>query len=371
MNQTIAPPAPAQTALFDLMARSWRLDAPVAGVTLDSAGKTAAFALADGRLALMPLADPESAILRLRMEADSGRATIRPRERPVAPPVLTEALAQGAPMVAASGQIGFLVAARDGRLHRVTPRGQVIALSREARPIGALASDGRGRLALAREDKVMLHAEEQMEKLCAVLTSGPATALAFSPDGQDLAVAQDDSLLLWQPGQGSDILPLAGAAALQFSQTGAWLAGGDATGLWLLRRADRRLARIGNFRAAPVSLGFCTGAVFASGAFRLAGWSLDTPPFDDEATGALRSGRPGLVLVERVATFPARDLVAFGLADGGVAITQAGRADELPLRQADGAAITALAWSADGTALAIGTARGDAALLTLPPQLFK
>ena len=44
---------------------------------------------------------------------------------------------------------------------------------------------------------------------------------------------------------------------------------------------------------------------------------------------------------------------------------------QLPLRHADGSPVTALAWSADGLHLAIGTAAGTAALVALPPQIFK
>lgn len=382
MTQTLAstpsapPPASAtQSSLFDLLARTWRLESPVASVALDSAGRTAAFAQADGRLALVPLEDPDSALGRMRVEADSGRSTIRPRLRPVAPPVMTPALAEGAAMLAASGKIGFLVAARDGRLTRVTPRGQVIALQPAGDAVSALASDGKGRLALAHDGRTEVYDEERLQRRIVVLTEGAAaTALAFSADDEALAVMLPDRLILCTRGQSSTTLPLGGAGPLQFSAAGDWLAGADgAGGLWLLRVADGQVARLDKFRAPPVSVAFSAPAraVFAGGAFRLAGWSLDTPPLDDAATGALRSGRPGLVLIEQVACHAKRDLVAFGSADGAVSITRAGHADELLLRPADGAAVTALAWSADGSALAIGTAAGDAAVVTLPPQLFK
>lgn len=376
MTQTLAPPAAAhsvQPALFDVLARSWQLDAPVSSIALDRAGKTAGFALADGRIALMPLEDPDSALKRMRIEADSGRSTIRPREKPVAAPILTDPLAEGAAFLVPSGVLGFVAGSRDGRLNRITPRGQVIALTRKTEPLSALASDGQGRLAIARDGQSSLHAEEGMERLFGLLTPGSAHALAFAPDGQSLAVMTENAVFLWQPGHRSARHPLGGKQALTFSQDGNWLAAPEGEGFWLLRLSDGRAARLGRFRASPATVAFSGGAnaVFASGAFRVAGWSLADPPFDDEATGALRTGRPGLVLVDRVAPHPARDLIAFGMADGAVSIAQAGRGDEMTLRHADGAAITALVWSADGTHLAIGTAQGDAALVTLPPQLFK
>lgn len=378
MNQTLAaPPQPAGlsgTPLFDLLARSWALEAPVVSVTLDSAGKTAAFALADGRLALAPLDDPESPVQRIRLELDSGRSTIRPREKPVAPPVFTEPLGQAAPMVAPSGKIGVLAAAADGRLWRVTPRGQVTPLLREARSVSAMASDGRGRVALAQDGKVDLFDEEGMARRKGLLTEGAATALAFAPDGQSLAVRLAAGVLIWPPGQEAELLPLPGHGPVCFSAGGGWLAASDGEqGVWLYRRADARAGQIGNFRAPPLSLTFGAGdaTLFAAGAFRPAGWSLDTPPLDDGQSGALRSGRSGLVLVERVAAHPDRDLVAFGTAQGAVALVRPGLPDEMVLCNGDGAAITALGWSSCGLHLAIGTAAGGAALVTLPPRLFK
>lgn len=381
MTQTLAPAAPAQqpakaaqSPLFDLLARSWTLEAAITDVALDRAGKAAGFALADGRVALMPLDDPESPLARMRVEADSGRSTIRPRERPVAQPILTPELATGAPMLVPSNMIGLVAAGRDGRIHRVTPRGQVISLCNKAEPIFALAADGLGQLAIARDGRADLHDEVGMARQAGLLTPGPAHALAFAPDDHSLAVALKESLIIGQPRKGYDLFPLGGSGPIGFSADGRWLVGSNGTdGIWLLQRQDGQIARIGKFRAAPTSVAFsrAADAVFASGAFRAAGWSLATPPFDNETTGALKTGRSGLVLIDTVAAHPARDLIALGTADGAVAIAQAGRAEEMPLRHADGAAVTALAWSADALHLAIGTANGEAALVTLPPQLFK
>lgn len=380
MNQTLASPAPrpapapVQTALFDLLARSWALDAPVASVTMDAAGKAAAFALDDGRMALVPLDDAESPVSRFRMELASGRSTIRPREKPVPAPVLTPSLADAAPLVVPSGRIGFVAAGRDGTLQRITPRGQIIALTRDPRPVGAIASDGRGRLAIAYDGKAELVDEDGLSRIAGLLTPGMASGLAFSPDGACLAVLTGDGLVLWQQGQDFQSHPLGGAGPVVFSPRGGWLAGGNGKdGFWLLDRRDGRIARLGNFRTPPRALGFGhdDGTVIASGAFRVAAWSLATPPFEAEATGALRTGRAGLVLIDRIAPHPARDLIAFGAADGSVAIARPGLPEEMVLRAADGDAITALAWSASGLHLAIGTAGGAAALVTLPPQLFK
>jgi hypothetical protein len=292
----------------------------------------------------------------------------------VAPPVLTPELADGPPLLAVSGVIGLIVAARDGRIHRVTPRGQVIPMMNKTSPIFTVASDGAGRLAIGRDGRTDLYEEEGMRRLAGLLTPGPANALAFAPDDRSLAVMLAENLLIGQPSQGYENHPVGGRGPLVFSADGRWIAGANGKdGFWLLRRADGQIGRIGNFRALPSALVFskAADAVFASGAFRAAGWSLATPPLASEATGALKTGRSGLVLIEKIAAHPRRDLIALGMADGAVAITRVGQPEEMPLRHADGSPVTALAWSADGLHLAIGTAAGNAALVTLPPQLFK
>lgn len=373
---TAPPPAApsTQSALFDLLARSWALGVGISDVCIDASGKAAGFALEDGRIALMPIEDADSPLARLRIEADTGRSIIRPREKPVARPILTASLAQAAPLLSVSSMIGLIAAGRDGRIHRVTPRGQVIAMIDRMAPIFAMASDGMGRVAIAREDRTDLHQEDGMARIVGLLTPSPANALAFAPDDGTLAVLLQNELLVGQPGQGHDSHPLGGSGPMGFSGDGTWLAGSNGRdGFWLLNRRDGRIARVGRFRAGPSSIAFSqpAGAVFASGAFRATGWSLDTPPVDHETTGALKTGHAGLVLIEKIAAHPRRDLIALGTAEGAVSVARIGHPQEMPLRQADGSPVTALGWSADGLHLAIGTAAGQAALVTLPEQLFK
>ncbi|MDD2869985.1 hypothetical protein [Neomegalonema sp.] len=383
MAQTLSPPPPApaptaNTALFDLLARSWTLEAPVSSIVMDRAGKTAAFVLADGRVALAPLDEEESSISRLHIEGDTGRSAIRPRKNPPARPTLTPPLCEGAPFLVPSAGLGFIAGTPAGEILRVTPRGQTIPLAKGGEPLTALASDGRGRLGLAHEGSVRLVEEEGLAKLRSLLTPGAARALAFAPgpagDGSRLAIQLEGRLLLWSPDGEVEDLPLGGVGPLAFSPGGAWLAGADeAEGFWLRRMADGASGRLGPFRARPAALTFTARdrEVFASGAFRAAGWSLETPPLEDPGLGALRSGRASLVLVERVAAHPKLHLLACGAADGTVTLTRPGQADELTLRLGEGEAVGALAWSPCGLHLAIGAGAGFAALATLPPQMFK
>lgn len=382
MVQTLSPPPPAapasNTALFDLLARSWTLEAPVASIAMDRAGKTAAFALADGRVALALLEEAESPISRLRIEGDTGRAAIRPRKNPPAHPRLTAPLAEGPLRLVPSAKLGFIAASPAGDLIRITPAGQTIALNKGGEPLTAIASDGRGRLGLAHDGRVRLVEEEGLAKIRSLLTPGAARSLSFAPGesggGSLLAIQLEKQLMLWSADGEVEDLPLGGAGPLAFSPGGAWLAGADAAdGCWLLRLADGASGRLGPFRAPPAALSFTAEdrEFFASGAFRAAGWSLATPPLEDPGLGALRSGRAAPVLVERVAAHPKLHLVACGAADGAVTLIRPGQPDELMLRNGEGEAISALAWSPCGLHLAVGAANGSAAIATLPPQMFK
>ena len=374
MSDTVDPPATVQSPLYDLMARNWKLDAAVHSACIDTSCRTVAFALTDGRVALAPVDDPDSAIDRMRVEGDTGRALIRARTKPFADLVVTKPLADSPVMLAPSARTGFVAGSAEGRLTHVTPRGQTVKIMLPAAPLSAIATNGTGDLALARPDMVEVHDENTLERQVAILTSSSATGLAFARDGKRLAVMQDGNLILWQAGERSMTFRTDGDGGVTFSADGNWLAGsGPDNALWLLRQCDGEQARIGNFRARPASVAFGPNSnmIHAAGAFRIAGWSLQTPPFEDPATGALRTGKPGMVLIERVATHPKRDLVACGMADGAVTVAQPGHPEEMMLRQADGSAITALHWGGSGTLMVIATDAGDAALLTLPPQLFK
>ena len=377
MSQTLSPPPPAQTpnmALFDLLARSWSLDAPIRAIVMDRPGKTAAFVLADGRIALAPLEEAESPMTRLRIEGDSGRAAIRPRKQPPARPTLTPQLCEDAPFLAPSAGLGFIAAKPTGEILRVTPRGQTIPLGKTDAPLTAIAADGRGRLALAHDGGVEVLQEDGLAKIASLPTSGAVRALAFAPDGSRLAIQLEDQLTLWSPEGEVKETPLGGAGPLVFSPSGDWLAGTEGEpGFWLMRMDDGASARLGPFRIRPAALTFTRQdqEIFAAGAFRAAGWALNDEILEDASQSALRSGRAAPVLVEQVAAHPKLHLVACGAADGAITLTKPGQADELTLRRGEGEAISALAWSPCGLHLAIGAANGFAALATLPPQMFK
>ena len=76
-----------------------------------------------------------------------------------------------------------------------------------------------------------------------------------------------------------------------------------------------------------------------------------------------------MVAVVEVAAHPKRRLVAAAYANGQIVLAEPGQRDEMLLR-ASGATPTALAWSADGSMLAIA-AEDAVSVASFPDALFK
>ena len=71
------------------------------------------------------------------------------------------------------------------------------------------------------------------------------------------------------------------------------------------------------------------------------------------------------VICRQVAAHPTRDYIAGGFADGLVVVADADSSQILPVAPPGSGAVTTLAWSPDGTKLAIGTEQGYAAIVDM------
>jgi WD40 repeat protein len=378
MSQTFAPPP----SLLELLARQWRRPA-VAAVTaarFNADESAVGFACADGTLALAALSDAEPAERRVHTSLESGRTTIRPRRKAFPPPVVVDALDDRSVSLAPHRRSSFIAGVGDGELVSITPRGQVVSLALRLRERVAAIDHhaGTGRTACAAGGEIAVFPDGEPSAPLRLEHELPLVALAFSPDGAELAAAHARGLSLWRLAEAAPErrdLPFAGdPLSVSWSPDGAWLACGFAeAGFELVRRADGARGPVLGYPTAVRSLVWsrAADALATSGAFRAVAWSMAAPPLAGETRGALTTGRAGLVVVEAVAAHPSRDLLAVGYANGLVSIVQIGRPDELPLRPEGGGAVTALAWSADGRHLALGSAEGVMALVDLPPSLFK
>ena len=131
------------------------------------------------------------------------------------------------------------------------------------------------------------------------------------------------------------------------------------------RLSDEQHMRMTGYPAKPQSLGFTrSGRYLASGgADAIVLW-----PF----FGGGPMGKPPLeiaqiegVLCTRVACHPKEEIVCAGYADGSVVMAQIGTQKLVVVAERGGLAISALAWSLDGSRLLFGTEEGRAAVLDL------
>jgi hypothetical protein len=315
-----------------------------------------------------PLADPERPESRLRVAADTGRATISPRATPPRP--LAEAPGAVGP-VAAWGDKSFVAGGAKGGLVTVTPRGQVVPL--DVPLAGRLAAVARHPAtdevaAVAGSELVVLPAERDVPARRIALP-GLGTAVAYAPDGATLAVGCGDGLTLLAGGAVHRIETPHAPVTLAWSPDGAFLACGFAEpGFALVRLADGHVDVNPDYPTPVAAFGWLREprAFVTSGAFRTIAWSVDA----DGLADPLEAGRAALVVVDRVASSPNRPIVAAGYANGLVCLARVGLRDEMMLR-ADGPAVTALAFAPDGKHLALGDAGGGAALVALPDLIFK
>ncbi|RUU45422.1 WD40 repeat domain-containing protein [Mesorhizobium sp. M6A.T.Ce.TU.002.03.1.1] len=365
--------------LFDLLARSWRRPSAIADLRFSADDSTVAFACVDGTVAIAAVADQEPPQSRIRVSGDLGQTTIRPREKFPLPLIATAVLGDGDVPLANYLSSGFLVGTAAGEAVHLAADGNVMeTLVKIDGPVVAVDHSPRTAITAVSNGQDVFLARGQGDAVRLRHGTTPSTdALAFSPGGRRLAHSLDDGLSIWMvDGDTTLIRDIAFSArpiSIRWSGDGTWLACGlEAGGFALVCIADGRTCIIAGFPSPvrTVCWSLPENALFASGAFRIAGWSMTAPPLDGEISGALETGRAGLVPVETVAAHPEKKLIAAGYANGRITIAQIGARDELLVRPL-GSAVTALAWSSDGQHLAVGTVDGTAAIVTFPASMFK
>ncbi|HVC59213.1 MAG TPA: WD40 repeat domain-containing protein [Acetobacteraceae bacterium] len=158
---------------------------------------------------------------------------------------------------------------------------------------------------------------------------GSHTGLAINPDGDSVVTAmQENALHGWRLSDGQH-MRMSGypskSASLSFTRNGRWLAssGADAMVLWPFFGG-------GPMGKAPMEL----------------------------------AGGDG-ILCTQVACHPQQEMVAGGFADGLVVVADIGSSRVLPMAPPEHGPVSALAWSPDGARLAFGTEKGFAAILDL------
>jgi WD40 repeat protein len=131
------------------------------------------------------------------------------------------------------------------------------------------------------------------------------------------------------------------------------------------RLADRKDMRMSGYSARVRSFEFTAGGKWlaTSGSNQLVLW-----PFQGKDGPMGKTPRilaPAQPQIEVVACHPKQEVVAAGYTDGLVLLVRIEDGAEVLARKGAGAPITALAWSASGTALAFGAEDGEAGVIDL------
>jgi WD40 repeat protein len=368
-------------SLFGLLGRSWSLEAAVVDLAFDHSDGAVAFALADGSVAIARLKDAEPAARRIRVSAEDGRATILPRTRPLPPLVHFPVCRDRPPAMTAYGKHGIVIADDEGRLLSVTPGGERTPFTATPADAPIIALDhaaDTGLLALASEDGRLVLLGRGGARATMQLEAAPGFRLRFSPDGERLAVTTADRILLFDVSDGlvqlGALEPPAEPVSIAWSPDRMRLACGYASGgAGVLELGGTAFRGLGDYPSPVRALAWSAGGdvLITSGAFRIIAWSLGREQANGAKPLALETGRPSLVAVETVAAHRRRRLIAAGYENGMVILAEPGKQDELPLKHDGQGAITAMSWSEDGGHIAVGSDRGLASIIELPPQIFK
>jgi WD40 repeat protein len=320
--------------------RSWRFDAPVVACAFDSDG-TAAFALGDGtlRTAAPRTGEPHA------IEAHKGA-------------VLALAL---------HPQGGFISGGDDGRLVHTKPSAGTLELAHvKGRWIeNVTASAQTGLIAFtAGKSAIILHGTEST----ALQHASTASGVAFDPKGRRLAVAHYDAASLWwakAADQQPKKLQWKGShLGVTWSPDGRFLVTTmQENALHGWRLEDAADMRMSGYPSKVKSFVWDRRGrmLFTSGSSRVIGWPFSGRggPMGREP---LELGPERDALVQVVAAHPKADIIAAGTSDGTVWLESIGDpgAEFLLL---DGAKITALAFSPDGSHVALGAEDGYAAVV--------
>ena len=333
---------------------SYALEAHVVAAAVEPAGRVAAFGLGDGTVALVPLSDPK-------------RLAARP------------ALHDGATLALGpdSEAGGFLTGGDDGRFARLDAAGEAVTLaSWPGRWVEhVLAFPGKGaqgtggwRAAASGRSVHLFDGGRGGAMQKTFSHPSTVTGLATEAKGKRLAASHYNGASLWFVAAKEDrprALAWKGShTAVAMSADGRYLVTAmQENALHGWRLEDGADMRMSGYPAKTKSLSFSarTRWLATSGAEAVVCWPFTGDGPMGKAPRELAGGDG--VLVTRVACHPQHEIVAAGFADGLVVLVEIESGRVLPVADQGRGAVSALAWSADGRWLALGTETGFAAVV--------
>jgi WD40 repeat protein len=325
-----------ETANFVLDTRGESRDLDAYVVAAAWIGDKPAFALGDGRLILpgwQEVAVHDGAILSLAASADAfitgGDDGAFRRTQPGAD---SETIAEfGMKWVEQVAAHGKLIACAVGKTAHVYDSGTKLKQLDHPSTVTGLVFDAKGkRIAASHYNGATLwFVGAKVDSPRRLEWKGSHTGIAIHPAGDAVVTSmQENSLHGWRLADGQH-MRMSGypskTESLGFTRTGKWLvsAGADTIVMWPF----------------------------------FGGGPMGKPP-------AEMAGGDN-VICTRVAAHPQHEVVAAGFADGLVVLADISSERILPVAAPGHGSITALAWSADGSRLALGTESGFAALVDL------
>ena len=364
--------------LFDLIARSWDLETEVSMGCFNDDETVVGFSSPGGRVTLIPLGDEEPPHSRVRISGDLGKATISPRDKAIPTPIIVDGLGDTSPLIGAMPDANFVAGLSDGRLILIAPDGSFSELGHKlGGAVTSLRTDGAsGKVICSDGDRVLLFDTENEGQNIEGIEPQSVNSLGFSPTGKLFGIGGNSGLTVYSFENGDAVKTISFdgvPTSAVFSPDEAWVSCPLKTsGCALIRLDDETVTILSDYPAKVETAAWSKSqnAFATSGAFRVAAWSMDSPPIDGDTSGALETGRPGLVAVTTVATNPVSDFIAVGYENGQVMLAKIGQRDELILHTAS-SKICSLFWTKDGKQLAFASTDGLCAVVHFPPQMFK
>ena len=274
--------------------------------------------------------------------------------------------------LAPDGDSGFVSGGDDGALRRVTGDGSVSDIARFGmkwvEQVAAHALDkGRGLIAASVGKMVHLF-DETGKKLKEFTHPSSVTGLVFDTKGKRIAASHYNGVTMWFVAAKTDT-----PRKLEWKGSHTGIAihpEGEAVVTAMQENAlhgwklpDGQHMRMSGYPAKTEALSFSKGGKWlaSSGADAMVLW----PFFGGGPMGKAPielAGGDGVICTQ-VLCHPKEDLVAGGFTDGLVVVADIGSSRILPIAPPDHGPVTTLAWSPDGTRLAIGTETGFAGVM--------
>ena len=325
------------------------LGAFIIGARFSNDGKTLAFALGDGTVRLVAMANPDTwntvevhdgGILAIAADAHAG---------------------------------GFVSGGDDGKLRRIAADGSVSDIAQFGMKwVEQVATHASG-LVAAGVGKVVHLFDAAGKKLKELVHPSSVTGLAFDMRGKRIGASHYNGVTLWfvaakidsprkMEWKGSHI----GIAIHPKDEAVVTAMQENALHGWAL--PDLKHMRMSGYPAKTQSLSFSKGGKWlaSSGADAMVLWPFHGGGPMGKAPTELAGGDG--IICNQVACHPSNDIVAGGFADGLVVVADIASSRIIPVVPPDHGPVSALAWSTDGTRLAVGTETGYAAIVDFAAQ---